>query len=58
VLDPFAGSGTTLLAAQKEGFNFIGIEKEQEYCEIARRRVAQATTQRDVETEVSEGTLF
>ena len=43
VLDPFAGSGSTLLAALKEGFCFIGIEKEENYCEIARRRVAEAT---------------
>lgn len=43
VLDPFAGSGSTLLAALKEGFCFIGIEKEEKYCEIARRRVAEAT---------------
>lgn len=43
VLDPFAGSGSTLLAALKEGFRFIGIEKEEKYCEIARRRVAEAT---------------
>jgi site-specific DNA-methyltransferase (adenine-specific) len=43
VLDPFAGSGSTLLAALKEGFCFIGIEQEEKYCEIARRRVAEAT---------------
>ena len=43
VLDPFAGSGSTLLAALREGFCFIGIEKEEKYCEIARRRVAEAT---------------
>lgn len=43
VLDPFTGSGSTLLAALKEGFRFIGIELEEKYCEIARRRVAEAT---------------
>ena len=43
VLDPFTGSGSTLLAALKEGFCFIGIEKEEKYCEIARRRIAEAT---------------
>lgn len=41
VLDPFAGSGSTLIAADREGFNAIGIEREQEYCEIARRRLAE-----------------
>ena len=40
VLDPFLGSGTTGIAAQREGFGFIGIEREAEYIEIARRRIA------------------
>lgn len=39
VIDPFAGSGTTGKAAILEGFNFIGIEKEREYAEIARKRI-------------------
>lgn len=39
VLDPFMGSGTTGCAAVKLGFNFIGIEREQEYVEIAKRRI-------------------
>ena len=38
VLDPFAGSGSTLVAARREGFGFIGIEREAEYLEIARAR--------------------
>lgn len=38
LLDPFAGSGTTILAAQNLGFEAIGIEKEAEYVEIARKR--------------------
>jgi DNA modification methylase/NAD-dependent dihydropyrimidine dehydrogenase PreA subunit len=40
ILDPFAGSGTTGIAAALEGFDFIGIEREPEYCEIARARIA------------------
>jgi site-specific DNA-methyltransferase (adenine-specific) len=40
VLDPFAGSGTTGCAAALEGFQFIGIEREAEYVEIAERRIA------------------
>lgn len=39
ILDPFAGSGTTLLAAQLEGRRAVGIEREAEYCEIARQRL-------------------
>jgi DNA modification methylase len=43
VLDPFAGSGSTLVAAKREGFDFIGIEREAEYVEIARARVGDAS---------------
>uniref|UniRef100_A0A7C3WMF3 Site-specific DNA-methyltransferase n=1 Tax=Dictyoglomus turgidum TaxID=513050 RepID=A0A7C3WMF3_9BACT len=39
VLDPFAGSGTTCMAAKKVGRDFIGIEKEKEYCLIAEARI-------------------
>ena len=39
VLDPFTGSGTTGKAALLEGFQFIGIEREQEYIEIASARI-------------------
>ena len=39
VLDPFAGSGTTGIAAKKTGRDFIGIEKEKEYVEIAEARI-------------------
>ncbi len=42
VLDPFMGSGSTGKAAILEGFDFIGIEKEAEYIEIARARIAHA----------------
>jgi len=41
VLDPFAGSGSTGCAAVMEGFHFIGIEKEAEFIEIARARIAE-----------------
>jgi DNA modification methylase len=39
VLDPFMGSGTTGIAAKNLGFNFIGIELDQEYFEIAKNRI-------------------
>lgn len=40
VLDPFAGSGTTGMAAQREGFNAVLIEREEAYAEMARARLA------------------
>jgi site-specific DNA-methyltransferase (adenine-specific) len=39
ILDPFAGSGTTGIAALEEGFMFVGVEREAEYAEIARKRL-------------------
>jgi site-specific DNA-methyltransferase (adenine-specific) len=39
VLDPFAGSGSTCIAAKNTGRNFIGIEKEPEYVAIANARI-------------------
>jgi site-specific DNA-methyltransferase (adenine-specific) len=42
VLDPFAGSGSTGVAALAEGFRFLGIEQSAEYAEIARARLTHA----------------
>jgi len=39
VLDPFFGSGTTGVVAKKLGRNWIGIEKEPKYIEIAQKRI-------------------
>lgn len=39
VLDPFCGSGTTCLAALKDGRRYIGYDISQEYVELARRRI-------------------
>ncbi len=49
VLDPFLGSGTTAVAALNLCRHFIGIEKEAEYVEIARNRLA-ALTQAEIES--------
>jgi hypothetical protein len=41
VLDPFMGAGTTALACKTAGVEFIGIEIEERYCEIAAKRLRQ-----------------
>lgn len=41
ILDPFGGSGTTAIACKNLGLDFIVIEKDPKYCEIAQRRLAQ-----------------
>jgi len=47
-LDPFMGSGTTGVAAVQMGRDFIGIEREESYFEIACRRIEQAQRQGDL----------
>jgi hypothetical protein len=40
VLDPFAGSGSTLVAAALNGRRYLGVELERDYCRVARERLA------------------
>lgn len=41
ILDPFMGSGTAAVAARDQGRDFVGIEAEERWCELAARRLAQ-----------------
>ena len=52
VVDPMAGSGTTLRAAKMLNRRSIGIEINEEYCDIIRNRVAQGAFQLDIDDEL------
>ena len=49
VLDPFLGSGTTSVTARKLGRQYIGIEKEAQYCLWAEQRLEMAERDRDIQ---------
>ena len=44
VFDPFAGSGTTLIAAKELGFSSVGVELSEEYCRIIQDRIQAVTS--------------
>jgi site-specific DNA-methyltransferase (adenine-specific) len=52
ILDPFMGSGSTGIGALSGGFNFIGIEKDPEYLEIARARIRDTSPMFDQEVPI------
>ena len=43
VFDPFAGSGSFLVACKNKGFDFVGCELSKEYCDVANERLQQNT---------------
>ena len=47
ILDPFLGSGTTIVAALLAGRNSVGIEQEKEYCELSKKRIMWAIKEFD-----------
>ena len=58
VLDPFAGSGTTLEAAVLEGFNAVGIEREADYLPLIQARIERAAAALSAQADADAGTLF
>ena len=58
VLDPFAGSGTTLEAAMLEGFNVTGIEREADYLPLIQARIDRAAAELEARAEAEGDTLF
>jgi len=61
VLDPFCGSGTTGVACKLDGFQFVGLEQDPEYCKIAQARINNFVSEVDeiqsIEEESKETTI-
>ncbi|WP_394793124.1 DNA methyltransferase [Armatimonas sp.] len=49
VLDPFAGSGTTLLAARNLGLGYVGIEARRSYYQIAKMRLMKGESKEELQ---------
>ena len=49
ILDPFSGTGTTAAVAKRLGRRFIGLEREQKYADISRKRLRETTEAKDLE---------
>jgi site-specific DNA-methyltransferase (adenine-specific) len=49
ILDPFAGVGTTAVVAKKLGRNFVAIEREEEYCLLAAKRLELAESDKSIQ---------
>ena len=58
VLDPFNGSGSTGCSAVLEGFKYIGIELDEQYCEISRKRIQYYNNQDNGVERVETGKVF
>jgi len=57
ILDPFMGSGSTGVACIQEGISFVGIEREQEYFEIAKRRLFSAKETQEAKDKIKSNFL-
>ena len=56
ILDPFMGSGSTGVAAKLEGFSFVGVEIDEDYCKIARKRIRFARAEESAAAHSQKGT--
>jgi DNA modification methylase len=58
VLDPFCGTGTTAVAAKRQGFNFVTCDLDPDYVKIAQTRIAAACVSADARAAIGEGSTM